>query len=446
MGTWPRCRQIPDRVKRGDRTKRGLRQRSECLIGECNCRGWSHAIELEEVIHDALVVGLAVGFEGGDVIAAVVIETAVAEADGVTEFMEQGAGDDGGALAHVLVWSCRPEAESDGGVCAAEIGVAGDAGYGSGGDADDGFGQRAVWVAPVGDARGCGNDDGLRVWTRRCVVHAVEVRHSLYAGDSDATRTIVDGSLSAAIGGDNGGCAAGDSSDGCQCRVAAVPRGYGEGVTEKNVVVAVLLPVGEARRAIATGGAGSEVARPDLGELEAVLPADHSGLIGELAGLARAVDAGAFGHCVADLEMECDSCIRERLLHHDKRIVALRVRRGEEILLVGIARAVAEDAAAHVVELNEEVLLAGSCTGQTDPVSGLHVVVAGLSAMEISRGRAGLPGTEDAVIVGVVDLRGENDRAVCSAGIERRVVVVGLAERSRYWRCCSSRWSRRTGS
>ena len=196
-------------------------------------------------------------------------------------------------------------------------------------------------------------------------------------------------------------------------------------------MIAVLLSVREARRAIATGGAGRKVARPDLGELEAVLPADHSRLIGELAGLARAVDAGAFGHCVADLEMECNACIRECLLHHDKRIVALRVRRWEEILLVGIAGAVAEDAAAHVVELNEEVLLAGFCTGQTDPVSGLHVVVAGLAAVEISRGRAGLPGTEDSVIVGVVDLRGENDRAVSSAGVERSVVVVGLAERSR---------------
>ncbi len=196
--------------------------------------------------------------------------------------------------------------------------------------------------------------------------------------------------------------------------VAGVPRGDGEGVTEEDVVIAVLLSVGEARRAIAAGGAGSEVARPDLGELEAVLPADHSGLVGELAGLAWAVGAGAFGHCVADLEMERDSCIRERLLNHGERIIALRVRRGEEILLVGIAGAVAEDAAAHVVELNEEVLLAGFCTGQTDPVSGLHVVVAGLSAVEISRGRAGLPGAENAVIVGVVDTRGENDRAISS--------------------------------
>ena len=76
----------------------------------------------------------------------------MAEANGVTEFVEQRAGDDGGTLAHVLVWSRRPQAESDGGVCAAEIGIAGDAGYGSGGDANDRFGQRAVWVAPVDDA------------------------------------------------------------------------------------------------------------------------------------------------------------------------------------------------------------------------------------------------------------------------------------------------------
>ena len=216
-----------------------------------------------------------------------------------------------------------------------------------------------------------------------------------------------------------------------KCRVAGVPRGYGEGVAEENVVIAVLLSVGETRRAIATGGAGSKVARPDLGELEAVLPADHSRLAGELAGLARAVDAGAFGHCVADLEMECNACIRERLLHHGKRIVALRVRRGEQILLVGIAGAVAEDAAAHVVELNEQVFLAGFCTGQADPFSGLHVVVAGLAAVEIGRGRASLPGIENSIVVGVVDSRAENDRGIGSAGIERRVVLVGLAERSR---------------
>ena len=77
---------------------------------------------------------------------------AVAEADGVTEFVEQRAGDNVGALAHVLVRSRRPEAESDGGVGAAEIGIAGDARHSSGGDANDRFGQRVVRVAPVDDA------------------------------------------------------------------------------------------------------------------------------------------------------------------------------------------------------------------------------------------------------------------------------------------------------
>ena len=100
---------------------------------------------------------------------------------------------------------------------------------------------------------------------------------SLHAGDGDAAWAIVDGP-GATVGGDDGGCAASGGIDGCERSVTRVPGGYRERVAEENVVVAVLLPIGEARSAIAARGAGSEIARPDLGELQAVLPADNSRL------------------------------------------------------------------------------------------------------------------------------------------------------------------------
>ena len=82
-------------------------------------------------------------------------------------------------------------------------------------------------------------------------------------------------------------------------------------MTEQKIVIAIFLPVGETRRAIATRGAGSEIARPQLGEFQTIFPADHSRLAGELAKLRRVgcsvIRAGAFRHCVANFKMKHDS-------------------------------------------------------------------------------------------------------------------------------------------
>ena len=111
-------------------------------------------------------------------------------------------------LARLLMsWfgSGLPEAEGDGGVGAAEIGVAGDAGHRAGGDADDGFRQGGVWIAPVVATPGVANDHGAAVGARRRVVDAVEGGRSQNAGDGDAAGAGVD--AGAAVGGDDGGAA-----------------------------------------------------------------------------------------------------------------------------------------------------------------------------------------------------------------------------------------------
>ena len=115
-------------------------------------------------------------------------------------------------------------------------------------------------------------------------------------------------------------------------------------MTEEDVVVAVLLPVRETSCAIAARRAGSKVARPQFREFQAVFPANHSRLAGKLAELRRicreVIGAGAFGHGVANFEMEHDSRRGKCLLNHRQRIVTVGVRRGVQILLGGIARAV----------------------------------------------------------------------------------------------------------
>jgi len=74
------------------------------------------AIELEQVVHHALIIRLAIDVEARNIIAgrAVVVEAAVAQAERMADLMEQRAGDDLSALAHVLVRRCLPKSQSDG--------------------------------------------------------------------------------------------------------------------------------------------------------------------------------------------------------------------------------------------------------------------------------------------------------------------------------------------
>src|SRR3974390_13594 len=98
---------------------------------------------------------------------------------------------------------------------------------------------------------------------------------------------------------------------------------------EENVVVAVFLPIREAGSAIGARLAreAGSIARPRLGELEAVLPADDSRLAGERAErLPRGIRAQGFGHGIAHFEMEHDSRLLERLRNRGYRVVPFSIR------------------------------------------------------------------------------------------------------------------------
>ena len=109
-------------------------------------------------------------------------------------------------------------------------------------------------------------------------------------------------------------------------------------MAEQYVVIAILLPVGETDAAIAAGRARRKILRPQLREFQAVLPADHARLIGELAKLRLiGVLTDIFRHRVSNFEMQRDSVRGERLLDHCEWIVAAGVGRGEQIFLGRIA-------------------------------------------------------------------------------------------------------------
>src|SRR5262249_37771226 len=147
--------------------------------------------------------------------------------------------------------------------------------------------------------------------------------------------------------------------------------------------------------------------------------------------LATTVGASVFRYGVADLQMQSDSGLRECLLHHGEGIISLRIGGWEKIFLAGIAGSVLKQSSAHVIELNEEVLLTLFRAGQSDPGSGLYVVVAGLAAMEVRSGWSGFPCRENAVFIGIVDGCGENHCSVCNSGIQRCGVLVRLQNRRR---------------
>src|SRR4051812_36143339 len=131
----------------------------------------------------------------------------------------------------------------------------------------------------------------------------VETRVSKHARQSNAAWTGVD--PVASVGGDDGRYAIGDLYR-SQCPEARVPRRYRKRVTEKEVVIAVLLAIRKAGCAIAARHAGCEIARPQFRDFQAILPAEYSRLVGELAQLgrrgARIIGARVYWHCVSDLK------------------------------------------------------------------------------------------------------------------------------------------------
>ena len=100
-------------VQNGGRS--ALRFAVKLLVGISNGCIRSHPIELEQIVHRALIVRLAIHVEGGDVTAGrSKVEPAVGQAECVADLMEERAGNYVGALAHVLVRCRLPKRQSDG--------------------------------------------------------------------------------------------------------------------------------------------------------------------------------------------------------------------------------------------------------------------------------------------------------------------------------------------